>query len=76
MKLKTLKDLGYWKSEITLYDEIYKGEDISTKELKQAAIEWVKELSKDRTDNGVVIKEYKTIKWIIKFFNLTKEDLK
>jgi len=60
-KLKTLKDLN-------LISRNRNNERVFTRELKAEAVKWVEEL-KGKSNFNVRV-------WIIKFFNITEEDLK
>ena len=71
-KLKTLKDFKVnpksWAGAMANAGRKY---TIDIPELKQEAIKWVKELSKDGIKENVSI-----WKWTKHFFNITEEDLK
>ena len=86
MKLKTLKDLrGHYKAGCIDWWELKEnGEDVKFEDLKQEAIKRVKhleEIKKNRKADDVY-NEYSfgklqgKIDVLIKFFNITEEDLK
>ena len=84
-ELKTLKDLVYHDWSLNMDEDrsfckqgntklkeevIVSDEWIDTDELRQEAIKWVKEI-----DNAIAVTPHPK-PWIMKFFNLTLEDLK
>lgn len=82
MKLKTLKDLEvFWDSNADRTDKI---STVATIDLKAEAIKWVKELEEHQSSFRRSCRNYPTIKAglesqvaiLMKFFNITSEDLK
>jgi hypothetical protein len=72
MDLKTLKDIGFF-TEVRNVPNIFKKskeEAVFKFELKQEAIKWVKHMRSLCNDKYTMANDF------IKFFNLTKEDLK
>ncbi len=78
--LKTLKDITYRTKGISvsdLEDEDGFYRQIVERHLRQEAIKWVKELRKPNTPRTYgVVNRYSQIIWIIKFFDLSEDDLK
>lgn len=74
--LKTLEDLRnytIWNNQ--LEKSKFEEEIILKEELKAEAVKWVKRFRKEQELNYGGLRGNWEEKWIIKFFNLTEEDL-
>lgn len=84
MKLKTLKDIFTVKEDLVKClicgsTAVKMGEVTNQYEvLKAEAVKWVKALQPEisKLNNIQMLKKQIVSEWIIKFFNLTEEDLK
>ena len=83
MELKTLKDLDYWLTNELFYEQgkrRFKWAEeqklINFETLKAEAVKWVKgKLPPLKEEDLPEASKWRTIPWIINFFNITSEDI-
>ena len=69
-ELKTLNDF-----DMLIYPKENERFWVSEKLLKQEAIKWVKELTKQNVNEFAGLRSQQDINWIKHFFNLTEEEI-
>lgn len=77
--MKTLNNLGV-QIVITEHEDVGRNVMVfEEKELRQASIEWIKEIRKPISEGGTIhadCEKQVLVDWIKYFFNITEEDLK